>query len=164
MEEVGAELRALSPVDPSGDVAAVIRHLYLITDQHTDVGELTAPRSSVWRQAVRHLTRHAAPSSLPRGTLMVRVPFPSLRCPRVPLHQKRPRAITRPNPWSRFADTPLPHRSGPSGPDREGTLLSLDEGWAEILWDDGLCNCTPIIMLQLRHGYPASEEDLCLIG
>jgi hypothetical protein len=35
MEEVGAELRALSPTDPSGDMAAVIRHLYLITDQHT---------------------------------------------------------------------------------------------------------------------------------
>jgi hypothetical protein len=35
IEEVGAELRALSPADPSGDVAAVIRHLYLITDQHT---------------------------------------------------------------------------------------------------------------------------------
>jgi hypothetical protein len=35
MAEIGAELRALSPVDPSGDVAAVIRHLYLITDQHT---------------------------------------------------------------------------------------------------------------------------------
>jgi hypothetical protein len=35
MEEIGAELRALSPVDPAGDVAAVIRHLYLITDQHT---------------------------------------------------------------------------------------------------------------------------------
>ena len=51
MEEVGAELRALSPVDPSGDVAAVIRHLYLITDQHTDVGELTAPsRASGGRQ------------------------------------------------------------------------------------------------------------------
>jgi hypothetical protein len=52
----------------------------------------------------------------------------------------------------------FPHGSGSSGPDREGTLLSLDEEWAEILWDDGLCNCTPIIMLQLRHGYPASEE------
>ena len=35
MEEVGAELRALSPADLSGDVAEVIRHLYLITDQHT---------------------------------------------------------------------------------------------------------------------------------
>ena len=35
MAEIGAELRALSPADPSGDVAAVIRHLYLITDQHT---------------------------------------------------------------------------------------------------------------------------------
>ena len=35
MEEIGAALRALSPADPSGDVAAVIRHLYLITDQHT---------------------------------------------------------------------------------------------------------------------------------
>jgi hypothetical protein len=35
MEEIGAELQALSPADPSGDVAAVIRHLYLITDQHT---------------------------------------------------------------------------------------------------------------------------------
>ena len=35
MEAIGAELRALSPADPSGDVAAVIRHLYLITDQHT---------------------------------------------------------------------------------------------------------------------------------
>ena len=34
MAEVGAELRALSAADPSGDVAAVIRHLYLITDQH----------------------------------------------------------------------------------------------------------------------------------
>jgi hypothetical protein len=33
MEAIGAELRALA--DPSGDVAAVIRHLYLITDQHT---------------------------------------------------------------------------------------------------------------------------------
>ncbi len=35
MEAIGAELRALSPADLSGDVAAVIRHLYLITDQHT---------------------------------------------------------------------------------------------------------------------------------
>jgi hypothetical protein len=35
MEAIGAELRALSPADPSGDVAAVIRHLYLITDRHT---------------------------------------------------------------------------------------------------------------------------------
>jgi hypothetical protein len=35
MAEVGAELRALSPADLSGDVAEVIRHLYLITDQHT---------------------------------------------------------------------------------------------------------------------------------
>jgi hypothetical protein len=34
MEEIGAELRALSPADPCSDVAAVIRHLYLITDQH----------------------------------------------------------------------------------------------------------------------------------
>jgi hypothetical protein len=34
IEDVGAELRALSPSDPSGDVAAAIRHLYLITDQH----------------------------------------------------------------------------------------------------------------------------------
>ena len=34
MAEVGAELRALSPADLSGDVAAVIRHLYLIADQH----------------------------------------------------------------------------------------------------------------------------------
>jgi hypothetical protein len=35
IEEAGAELRALSPSDPPGDVAAAIRHLYLITDQHT---------------------------------------------------------------------------------------------------------------------------------
>jgi len=35
MEDVGAELRTLSPSDPPGDVAAAIRHLYLITDQHT---------------------------------------------------------------------------------------------------------------------------------
>jgi hypothetical protein len=35
MAEIGAELRALSPADPSGEVAAVIRHWYLITDQHT---------------------------------------------------------------------------------------------------------------------------------
>jgi hypothetical protein len=34
MEEAGAELRALSPSDPSGDLAETIRHLYLITDQH----------------------------------------------------------------------------------------------------------------------------------
>jgi len=34
MAEVGAELRALSPSDPSGDLAETIRHLYLITDQH----------------------------------------------------------------------------------------------------------------------------------
>jgi hypothetical protein len=34
MEEVGAEIRALSPTDPSGDLAETIRHLYLITDQH----------------------------------------------------------------------------------------------------------------------------------
>ena len=34
MEDAGAELRALSPSDPPGDLAAAIRHLYLITDQH----------------------------------------------------------------------------------------------------------------------------------
>jgi hypothetical protein len=39
VEDVAAELRALSPPDPSGDVAAAIRHLYLITDQHTLVLE-----------------------------------------------------------------------------------------------------------------------------
>jgi hypothetical protein len=34
MEDAGAELRALAPSDPPGDLAAAIRHLYLITDQH----------------------------------------------------------------------------------------------------------------------------------
>jgi hypothetical protein len=39
MEEVRAELTALSPADPSGELAAAIRHLYLITDQHTLIVE-----------------------------------------------------------------------------------------------------------------------------
>jgi hypothetical protein len=34
MEAAGDELRALSPSDPTGDLAETIRHLYLITDQH----------------------------------------------------------------------------------------------------------------------------------
>jgi hypothetical protein len=39
MADVGAELRALSPSAPSGDVAAAIRPLSRITDQHTPMLE-----------------------------------------------------------------------------------------------------------------------------
>jgi hypothetical protein len=39
VKDVDTELRALSPADPSGELAAAIRHLYLITDQHTLVLE-----------------------------------------------------------------------------------------------------------------------------
>jgi hypothetical protein len=54
MEEIGAELRALSPAEPLGDVAAVIRHLYLITDQHTLMLESL-------RRRVEHLEEGSAP-------------------------------------------------------------------------------------------------------
>jgi hypothetical protein len=62
VKDVDTELRALSPADPSGELAAAIRHLYLITDQHTLVLESL-------RRRIERLEEASAPpeSDAPRS-------------------------------------------------------------------------------------------------
>jgi hypothetical protein len=54
---------------------------------------------SRWRIRFLHILQEVRPICKTRNQF-------SLRCPRSQLHQIWPRAITRPNPWTRFADTP----------------------------------------------------------
>jgi hypothetical protein len=77
--------------------------------------------------------------------------FPLLRRPCAPRHQIWPRAITRPNPWRRFADTPLPLASGWGEEGRDHPLM-FRGAWK----DDGLVcwavGCLVVRVAVRSHG------------